>query len=529
LVLARKYRPKNFKELIGQDAICEILTLALDKKQLSFAYLFSGLRGSGKTSTARIFAKALLCERGVSSMPCEECSSCKMANSGSHIDIIEIDAASNRRIDDIRDLIEQTKYKPAISRYKIFIIDEVHMLTKEAFNALLKTLEEPPEFVKFILATTDPLKVPATILSRTQHFRFRKIPKPILQQHLETILKKENIEFEKEAISAIVRFSCGSVRDALTLLDQAVVYSRGFLKAETITKMLGTLEVSKIESLIGFILNKDISSIREFISESLEFEAEVIIDELILYLKELLFGDLGGVSYETLYTFFKILEDAKGLLALGGDGEFVLAVTLFKMVESLDREDNRVDKNREFLGFIDKRDKNREIKVEEKKSVKKENRTREEEADSSIKFQKLIEKIYAHSKELGEIFRRNIKFVSFRDNILTWESRAIGDDKRLLRYKYGQIKMYVREVYGRDVVIKNNPSKEVLELKHKQQESKKGEEKAINRKEDTPSFPITTAERLKRLRESEPVLDMVIELFNPKRVVLDYRDYGEVK
>ncbi len=163
MVLARKYRPKNFKELIGQEAVCEILTLALDKNQLSFAYLFSGLRGSGKTSTARIFAKALLCQKGVSSTPCEECSNCDMANSASHIDIIEIDAASNRRIDDIRELIEHTKYKPVLARYKIFIIDEVHMLTKEAFNALLKTLEEPPEFIKFILATTDPLKLPATI------------------------------------------------------------------------------------------------------------------------------------------------------------------------------------------------------------------------------------------------------------------------------------------------------------------------------------------------------------------------------
>ncbi|HHH19249.1 MAG TPA: DNA polymerase III subunit gamma/tau, partial [Campylobacterales bacterium] len=164
LALARKYRPATFDDLIGQEAVSQTLSLALDSDRLSHAYLFSGLRGSGKTSTARIFAKALLCEGGTTSHPCGTCSHCVMAGESRHMDIIEMDAASNRKIDDIRELIEHTKYKPATARYKIFIIDEVHMLTKEAFNALLKTLEEPPSFVKFILATTDPLKLPATIL-----------------------------------------------------------------------------------------------------------------------------------------------------------------------------------------------------------------------------------------------------------------------------------------------------------------------------------------------------------------------------
>jgi len=176
LALARKYRPATFDDLIGQDSVSQTLSLALDGNRLSHAYLFSGLRGSGKTSTARIFAKALLCEEGTTSHPCGLCTHCVMAAENRHMDIIEMDAASNRGIDDIKDLIEHTKYKPSSARYKIFIIDEVHMLTTQAFNALLKTLEEPPDFVKFILATTDPLKLPATILSRTQHFRFKKIP-----------------------------------------------------------------------------------------------------------------------------------------------------------------------------------------------------------------------------------------------------------------------------------------------------------------------------------------------------------------
>ena len=175
LALALKYRPQLFSDLVGQEAISQTLGMALDKNRIVHAYLFSGLRGSGKTSSARIFARALECEKGPISTPCGECDICKATLEGRNIDIIEMDAASNRSIDNIRDLIEQTKYAPAMARFKIFIIDEVHMLTKEAFNALLKTLEEPPQYVKFILATTDPLKLPATILSRTQHFRLSLI------------------------------------------------------------------------------------------------------------------------------------------------------------------------------------------------------------------------------------------------------------------------------------------------------------------------------------------------------------------
>ena len=229
LALARKYRPSTFEDLIGQESVSQTLSLALQNQRLSHAYLFSGLRGSGKTSTARIFAKALLCENGPTPHPCNQCSHCKMANSGSHMDIIEMDAASNRGIDDIKELIEHTKYKPSSARFKIFIIDEVHMLTNQAFNALLKTLEEPPDFVKFILATTDPIKLPATILSRTQHFRFKKIPQKLVQQHLEHILNLENIGYESEAISIIARSGAGSLRDSLTLLDQAIVYSKNFV------------------------------------------------------------------------------------------------------------------------------------------------------------------------------------------------------------------------------------------------------------------------------------------------------------
>jgi len=339
LALARKYRPATFDDLIGQEAVSQTLSLALDGNRLSHAYLFSGLRGSGKTSTARIFARALLCEQGATSKPCGTCTHCTMAMENSHMDIIEMDAASNRGIDDIKDLIEHTKYKPSSARYKIFIIDEVHMLTNQAFNALLKTLEEPPDFVKFILATTDPLKLPATILSRTQHFRFKKIPQNLVLSHLEHILNLEEVSFERDALEILARSGAGSLRDSLTLTDQAIVYSKNFVDVATVTGMLGIIEPSHLETLLGDIMAKDSSKILAFISMARDYEAEMILDELTLYLKELLLGGNGKFSPMIIERFFRVIAESKGLLALGSDGEFVLSLALFKMQESLEIKD----------------------------------------------------------------------------------------------------------------------------------------------------------------------------------------------
>ncbi len=336
LALARKYRPATFDDLIGQEAVSQTLSLALDGDRLSHAYLFSGLRGSGKTSTARIFAKALLCEKGTSSHPCGTCPHCIMASENRHMDIIEMDAASNRGIDDIKDLIEHTKYKPSSARYKIFIIDEVHMLTNQAFNALLKTLEEPPGFVKFILATTDPLKLPATILSRTQHFRFKKIPQNLVLKHLEHILNLENIEYEKEALEIIARTGAGSLRDSLTLMDQAIVYSKNFVDVGTVTGMLGIIEPSLLEELLDDIFHKDNTKILAFIKIAADYEAEMILDELTLYLKELLLNKNTKFTPMIIERFFRVIAESKGLLALGSDGEFVLTLALFKMMEALE-------------------------------------------------------------------------------------------------------------------------------------------------------------------------------------------------
>ena len=331
-VLALKYRPKRFEDLVGQSTISQTLSLALDSNRLSHAYLFSGLRGSGKTSTARIMAKALLCEKGPTSKPCEVCDHCISANDNSHLDIVEMDAASNRGIDDIKDLIEHTKYKPSSARFKVFIIDEVHMLTTQAFNALLKTLEEPPGFVKFILATTDALKLPATILSRTQHFRFKKISNKDVIHHLSHILNEEEIEFESECLDIISRSGQGSLRDTLTLLDQAIIFSKGKITRTCVVDMLGLIDPSFMEYVFDIVLNK--KDINEVIYKLEEYEASSVCDEMAIYLKDKMLSRDPRFDILLFDRFFRILADAKHLLALNSDSSFVLLLSLLKMQEA---------------------------------------------------------------------------------------------------------------------------------------------------------------------------------------------------
>ncbi|WP_323659151.1 DNA polymerase III subunit gamma/tau [Aliarcobacter butzleri] len=331
-VLALKYRPKRFEDLIGQSTISQTLSLALDSNRLSHAYLFSGLRGSGKTSTARIMAKALLCSQGPTSKPCDICDNCKSANASKHLDIIEMDAASNRGIDDIKDLIEHTKYKPSSARFKVFIIDEVHMLTTQAFNALLKTLEEPPGFVKFILATTDPLKLPATILSRTQHFRFNKIAQSDVVHHLSYILNKENIDFEQNALEILARSGQGSLRDTLTLLDQAIIFSKGKVNTTSVVDMLGLIDPKMMDNIFSMILNK--KDITKLVKELEVYEVSQICDEMTIYLKDKMLSRDNKFDLLLFDRFFRILSDAKQLLAINSDGTFVLILTFMKMIEA---------------------------------------------------------------------------------------------------------------------------------------------------------------------------------------------------
>ncbi|OOO02637.1 MAG: DNA polymerase III subunit tau [Chromatiales bacterium USCg_Taylor] len=256
-VLARKWRPRRFEELVGQEHVVRALTNALNSGRIHHAYLFTGTRGIGKTTVARILAKALNCEAGVSPQPCGACTSCTEIDDGRFIDLIEVDAASRTRVDETRELLENVPYAPTRGRFKVYLVDEVHMFSNHSFNALLKTLEEPPPHVKFLLATTEPKKLPVTILSRCLQFNLKRIPQEILEQQLERILKEENVSSDTASRRMIAEAADGSVRDALSLLDQAIAYGGGSLLADDIGRMLGTVDRGQVVSLLQSLANRD--------------------------------------------------------------------------------------------------------------------------------------------------------------------------------------------------------------------------------------------------------------------------------
>ena len=249
-VLARKWRPRSFAQLAGQEHVVKALSNALSQNRLHHAYLFTGTRGVGKTTIARIFAKSLNCETGITATPCGECSACKEIDSGRFVDLIELDAASNTQVDNMRELLESALYAPTSGRFKVYIIDEVHMLSKSAFNAMLKTLEEPPAHVKFILATTDPQKIPVTVLSRCLQFNLKQMPPALIVSHLQYVLGQEAIPFENGALNLVARAAQGSMRDALSLMDQAIAYSSGKVDEALVRTMLGAIDQGYLFDLL---------------------------------------------------------------------------------------------------------------------------------------------------------------------------------------------------------------------------------------------------------------------------------------
>lgn len=280
-VLARKWRPKTFRQLVGQEHVSQALINGLDQDRLHHAFLFTGTRGVGKTTIARILAKCLNCETGVSSTPCGECSSCVDLDDGRFVDMIEIDAASRTGVDDMRDLLESVQYTPTRGRYKVYIIDEVHMLSPSSFNALLKTLEEPPPHVKFVLATTDPQRIPVTILSRCLRFNLRRLLPDQISAYLRTLVDSEEIESEAEALTVLARAADGSMRDGLSLLDQAVAFGGGKLALSDLEKMLGLVDrehvTTMISALAGDDAQKALGIVEDLVSQSRDLET-VLLD-----------------------------------------------------------------------------------------------------------------------------------------------------------------------------------------------------------------------------------------------------------
>jgi len=353
LALARKWRPRAFSEVVGQEHVVSALIHALDENRLHHAFLFAGTRGVGKTTLARIFAKALNCEQGVSSSPCGACPTCQAVDDGRFIDLIEVDAASRTKVDDTRDLLSNVQYAPTQGRYKVYLIDEVHMLSTHSFNALLKTLEEPPPHVKFLLATTDPQKLPVTVLSRCLQFNLRALQQAAITDQQIKILEAEEITFQPSAIDILSRAAAGSLRDALSLLDQAISHGGGQVEEERVRAMLGMIEDKVVFSLLNALADRDaeklMSVVKEMAQKTVSFTSA--LDDLLLGLHDIslyqnnprlveeldrnhpISSELAGrFSSEDVQLFYQIALIGKRDLPLAPDQQSGFEMVLLRML-----------------------------------------------------------------------------------------------------------------------------------------------------------------------------------------------------
>ncbi len=288
-VLARKWRPSCFAEMVGQNHVQRVLINALDSQRLHHAYLFTGTRGVGKTTVARIFAKSLNCERGVSATPCGQCDVCREVAEGRFVDLIEVDAASRTRVEETRELLDNVQYAPTRGRYKVYLIDEVHMLSNSSFNALLKTLEEPPQHVKFLLATTDPQKIPATILSRCLQFNLKRLSLEQISTHFAKILTEEQVVYDEKSLFYLAKAADGSMRDGLSLLDQAIAFGNGALNAEDTATMLGALDQDLVIGIVDALATGDAEQTMARVAAAAEFSPDYgqLLDEVLSLLQRI--------------------------------------------------------------------------------------------------------------------------------------------------------------------------------------------------------------------------------------------------
>ncbi|MFK7831145.1 MAG: DNA polymerase III subunit gamma/tau [Congregibacter sp.] len=361
-VLARKWRPATFDALVGQEHVLQALSHALDSGRLHHAYLFTGTRGVGKTTIARILARCLNCDQGVSANPCGECGSCVEITEGRSVDLIEVDAASRTKVEDTRELLDNVQYAPTRSRFKVYLIDEVHMLSGHSFNALLKTLEEPPEHVKFLLATTDPQKLPATVLSRCLQFNLKNMSAKRVMGHLKNVLEQESIAFDDAALWQIGRAAAGSMRDALSLTDQAIAYGNGALRDADVAAMLGTVDRKHLFRLLDAVIEDDPVAVLDSCAEMAEMGADFLgaIDELCSVLHRCAiaqtapqsidreFGDANEVetlaarmTAEDVQLFYELAQSARGQVRESADPRaafemLALRLLAFRPLEVLD-------------------------------------------------------------------------------------------------------------------------------------------------------------------------------------------------
>jgi len=399
--LYRKYRPENFDEVYGQDIIIKTFKNTIKNEKLSHAYLFSGPRGTGKTSIAKIIGKTINCTDLKKGKPCNKCVNCTQINNKETTDIIEIDAASNNGVDEIRELKSKINLVPSTGKYKIYIVDEVHMLTVGAFNALLKTLEEPPSHVIFILATTDPHKVPATILSRCQQFDFKKISVNDIAIRLEDICKKENIKVAENVLNEIARLSDGGLRDSISLLDQTVAYSEEIIVMEDIYDMQGTINENELSKIVNSIINKDIATIFNLIDKYNAKGKNIIkiTEDLLLFLRNILvysnikdyFSDdkiynaFEKISNELLLDIIEKFNDSLYKMKITNNPKLLFELTIIKLLGN-----NKKNSNKKNEKTIKIEENSKEKRVIEKQTVK---ITEERKSDISKETQEILEQL----------------------------------------------------------------------------------------------------------------------------------------
>jgi DNA polymerase-3 subunit gamma/tau len=399
-VLARKYRPTNFKEVVGQDHVVQALSNSISQDRIHQAYLLAGTRGVGKTTIARILAKCLNCQSadGPVTNPCDECSACEEIKAGRHLEFLEIDAASRTGVDDMRELIENVQYKPSNGLYKIYLIDEVHMLSKASFNALLKTLEEPPEHVVFIFATTDPDRIPKTVLSRCLQLNLKIVPQNILQNHLLSIVKDENVPNEVNALGLIAESANGSVRDALTLLDQAIAHGAGSINLDEVKSLLGTIDHSYLYSMMHSVINGDGLNAFKYLDSVAELNPEYdhILQSIISILHKVSLEQVLGdsdideikklasiIDPEFCQLIYEIAVNAYSMFHVHPNPKEALEICLLRMIAFNPLKQNMTD----FLHSSESEKKNKIIEKAQipKSKVKNVKEIKVADAESSIK------------------------------------------------------------------------------------------------------------------------------------------------
>lgn len=523
--LYRVYRPKNFEDVVGQEHIVKTLKNQINNNNIGHAYLFSGTRGTGKTSTAKIFARAVNCLNPINEEPCNECEICKDTLNDNIMDIVEIDAASNNSVDDIRELRESVKYTPSKTKYKVYIIDEVHMLSQGAFNALLKTLEEPPSYVIFILATTEPHKIPATILSRCQRFDFKRVSSKDIANRMEYICKKENIEAEDKALSLIARNSQGALRDALSILDQCMSFGNDKIEYDDVIELLGTVNTDELFQLSQAIMDENTKKSLQILNEFIIWGKDIrnLINDLIDHFRNIMVCKVSkdleeiislseesinklkeqsqNIEMNDLIRILNILSDAQDSMKTSSNTRILAEVTIMKIAQPMfDESKEALIKRIENLEKIIETGNIKVISVKEENEDTLKLEGAEESDHEEIKeevvyedvksddvklvessWKKIIQKIkedkkpniYALLKEVNSFnVNKSTLYIIFNDNFSFARSRL--SSKETMEYVEGIIRQVLNRSFNLQILLKSEVSNMNFEMSDTKKD--KGEE-----------------------------------------------------